>query len=367
MFASPTGPSVIPDITNDLPNDPSDPASTPGRTRLRFVGCQSESTVGPSPSGRLTLATISTPLAKKDTGQFYFTVYKDSLYQLKIAEFEIGKGIYVPGGELVQGSIGEITVVPADPYVQVITDITITFTMEHTLNSPGSIVIKFPASITLPDGKTPNSRTVDLVIRTVVVVVYIDPTTSREIKLIIEGNVNLVERTITVIDPFQGDAPQPISNELEDKKLTISITFKDLTNPVANFEAGGVVITTYYEETYIVDTGFTTTSFVPEPNTIQGNEVIVLPPITSGTESEYKLVFTPSSMVPGKGYIYIKVPIQLVMDPDTVLSGGICREPGFICECVVNDDLGTGESDPLNPSYGVIIVHLDNTVTVPAK
>ena len=222
-------------------------------------------------------------------------------------------------------------------------------------------MVKFPSTLTLPDGNTPASTktvtTSDSVITTIVIIETIDPTSNKKITITTVGTIDPDQRTITVIWPEDRKDELPNS-----KLLTVSVTFKDITNPIAVIEAGGFGVTTYYD-TYVIDSGETTTSFTPEKSTISGTEVIVLPPVTSGTDSEYKLIFIPSSTVPQLGYIYIRIPIELIMVPDQVLSGGICTQPGFTCECVVNDDLGLGT----NESYGLIIVHLDNTVSVPAK
>ena len=65
---------------------------------MTFPGCFKETTVGPSPQGRLEMNYISTPLAVRDTGLFYFTVYKDPAYESVIAE--LAQGIYVEAGDL---------------------------------------------------------------------------------------------------------------------------------------------------------------------------------------------------------------------------------------------------------------------------
>jgi len=44
---------------------------------IQFRGCNSESTVGESPSGKLEIDSISTPLSIRDSGEFYVYVYKD--------------------------------------------------------------------------------------------------------------------------------------------------------------------------------------------------------------------------------------------------------------------------------------------------
>ena len=74
---------------------------------------------------------ISTPLAIKDTGLFYFSIYKDSAYTSKIAE--LTEGIYIKAGDLSTGVIDVTKVVPLEPGVQVVTEYTIAFITEHTL------------------------------------------------------------------------------------------------------------------------------------------------------------------------------------------------------------------------------------------
>ena len=53
---------------------------------ILFRGCNSESTVGESPSGKLEIDSISTPLSIRDSGDFYVYVYKDENLSNQIAE-----------------------------------------------------------------------------------------------------------------------------------------------------------------------------------------------------------------------------------------------------------------------------------------
>ena len=72
--------------SGDVVNEVKQVKNANGDTIVTFQGCYQESTVGPSPQARLEINQISTPLAIKDTGLFYFSLYKDSAYQNKIAE-----------------------------------------------------------------------------------------------------------------------------------------------------------------------------------------------------------------------------------------------------------------------------------------
>ena len=83
---------------------------------ITFKGCNSESDVGQSPSGSLLIDSISTPLAIKNSGNFYVTVYKDANLSVKIAD--IIAGVYVEATNLEPGTITDITMTPEDYAVQ---------------------------------------------------------------------------------------------------------------------------------------------------------------------------------------------------------------------------------------------------------
>ena len=51
-----------------------------GSKILSWEACYRETTVGPSPQGRLEINRIQTPIARRDTGAFNIEVYKDYAY-----------------------------------------------------------------------------------------------------------------------------------------------------------------------------------------------------------------------------------------------------------------------------------------------
>ena len=81
-----------------------------GETIVTFPSCLDLNTLGESPQGRLEINRIKTPPSRRDTGFFYFEVYKDQLYQSKIAELD--NGIQIFASEMEPGVIKDITVVP---------------------------------------------------------------------------------------------------------------------------------------------------------------------------------------------------------------------------------------------------------------
>ena len=91
-------------------------------------------------------------MAVVDTGEFFFSLYKDPSYTSKIAE--LTEGIYIEAGDLASGTVDVISVLPQDFGVQLLTTYTIIFITEHTLyaNELGgtSINIQFPETIILP-------------------------------------------------------------------------------------------------------------------------------------------------------------------------------------------------------------------------
>ena len=110
-------------------------------------------------------------------------------------------------------------------------------------------------------------------------------------------------------------------------------------NPNSERPAGVVIITTLLGD-YVVDTGVILDTFTPEPGNIQGTSIVVINPVTSGTDSSYTLVYQPTSLVPANGYIVITVPIRLVLRPQEVRSGGICADPNFFCdENIINNTI----------------------------
>ena len=100
---------------------------------------------------------ISTPKATRDTGKFYFEVYKDAAFSSKIAD--LPGGLFIPGGDLQSGEVTIGSVTPAETGVQLITSYTIDFSSEHTLygtiEGGSGVMIEFPASITLPESDGP--------------------------------------------------------------------------------------------------------------------------------------------------------------------------------------------------------------------
>ena len=54
--------------------------SDPRGISVQFPGCLEEAFLGPSPQGRLEINRIKTPNARRDTGFFYFEIYKDESY-----------------------------------------------------------------------------------------------------------------------------------------------------------------------------------------------------------------------------------------------------------------------------------------------
>ena len=88
----------------------------------------------------------------KETGRFFFSLYKDAAFTSKIAE--LTEGIFIPAGDLSSGNVDIISIIPQNPSVQILTTYTIIFLTEHTLyaNELGgsSMNIQFPETILLP-------------------------------------------------------------------------------------------------------------------------------------------------------------------------------------------------------------------------
>ena len=120
-----------------------------GDTRIRFESCKNINKLGPSPQGRLAIMNIQTPLSRKPTGAFQFRIFKDSSYEKIIAELE-PPGITISPNELKPGSVTEILIKPSVTKVQELTDLELTFTVEHTLYIDTDITFEFPTSINLP-------------------------------------------------------------------------------------------------------------------------------------------------------------------------------------------------------------------------
>lgn len=116
---------------------------------IMFEGCNKDSDVGQSPSGSLLIDSISTPLSIKDSGMFYVKVYKDISLAMEIANIE--KGVYIEAVNLEPGTLTELSLVPEDAAVQVVTTHTVSFKNEHPLDQGGFVEISFPQSLTLPE------------------------------------------------------------------------------------------------------------------------------------------------------------------------------------------------------------------------
>ena len=114
-----------------------------------FPGCLRESTVGPAAKGTLLINAISSPKPRKDTGQFYFEVYKDAEYTSLIAN--LTEGANVKAFDLDPGSIFDISVTPTVATVQLVTDYTVSFITENNLYSGSDLAYEFPSSVTLPE------------------------------------------------------------------------------------------------------------------------------------------------------------------------------------------------------------------------
>ena len=103
-----------------------------------------------------------------------------------------------------------------------------------------------------------------------------------------------------------------------------------------------------------MDEGTSNGSFTPISGNVEGKEVVVIDSVTSGTNSEYKLVFIPESSVPKGGFIYIYVPVELTLRLSETTSGGVCLEPEYICLSAENNvPVGLG---PDVVYYNIIII-----------
>lgn len=79
---------------------------------------------------------------------------------------KLADGVFLSSGSLLPGTLSGITIEPQDLRVQAITEITISFTISHRLNSEAALVLRMPSGMTLPtagsimqvvsdDGSTP--------------------------------------------------------------------------------------------------------------------------------------------------------------------------------------------------------------------
>lgn len=125
-----------------------------GSKTIKFRACYRDNTVGPSPQGRIEINRIMTPLARRDTGEFQFELYKDYAYTSLIAV--LAEGISIPAGDLAPGNIDVFSARPKDGQdgVQIVTDYIVKFETEHTLYPPATIKIEFPPAIILPPTDT---------------------------------------------------------------------------------------------------------------------------------------------------------------------------------------------------------------------
>ena len=93
--------SVVQDMVIDENIDPRGISVT-------FPSCLEEAFLGPSPQGRLEINRIKTPNARRDTGLFFFELYKDESYTSPIAV--LTDGVKLSAGDLETGvvSIGSV-------------------------------------------------------------------------------------------------------------------------------------------------------------------------------------------------------------------------------------------------------------------
>ena len=208
----------------DIVNQVGQEKNANGDTIVKFQAAFRQSTLGPSPQARLEINQISTPLAIKDTGLFFFSLYKDSTYNNKIAE--LAQGIYIEAGDLQTGTIIINYVRPEDPGVQLVTTYTIEFVTEHTLYADemggSSVQIQFPNSIILPNSGT------------IVVVTPMEDTgdffvaTTGTVQI---GNIIYISDVFGTRDPAEGP-------------LTFTLKIEGIQNPYSSSPAGNVIITT---------------------------------------------------------------------------------------------------------------------------
>jgi len=86
----------------------------------------------------------------------------------------------------------------------------------------------------------------------------------------------------------------------------------------------------------MVDQGTSNGSYTPKSGQITGNPITVSVPMTSGTNASYTLVFVPQSAIPKTGIIQILVPVEFVLRPSVIRSGGSCTDSDkYICTDVV--------------------------------
>ena len=234
-----------------------------GETIVRWKGCITEDGVGPNPQGRVNINNISTPRAKRDTGLFYFKIYKDSTFDNLIVTLAEGK--LVPAKDLDTGTIKSISVVPQTIFVQEITSYTITFTTDKNLYTPGFIQIEFNSNFILPDSGQ------------IVTVTFIGDSAS--LIPIPSTTGTVIVGNTSVISNIFGGGPDP-----REGPITFEIVIDGLQNPVSSQPAGYVEIRTYFE-TYQIDQGRIEDTFTPESGNIRGTEIIIVNPETSGTNS----------------------------------------------------------------------------------
>ena len=118
-------------------------------------------------------------------------------------------GIIISSGDLEPGKVTDITVTPALYKVQQITDLTITFTVEHTHYVGSDITFEFPYSIILPITGTPITITPDEATAAFWVATQ---------GIVVTGNTIKVAGVFGTTDPPTGS-------------LTMTVVFKNIRNP----------------------------------------------------------------------------------------------------------------------------------------
>ena len=210
---------------------------------FKFSGCLRESTVGLSAKGVILINAISSPKPRKDTGYFFFEVYKDASYSSIIAHLKDGAN--VKAHHLDPGSINDITVTPVVDTVQVVTDYTVSFFTSNNLYSGSDLAYEFPSSITLPEVGS------EIIVEAVSL-------SSGFLKvekgLIQAGNRVFLDDVFGVGDPPEGP-------------LIIMVKFKGLKNPTSALDAGEIKIEAFYRDK-LVDMGVGPT-FTPTPGLLK--------------------------------------------------------------------------------------------------
>lgn len=123
-----------------------------------FPGCNLESALGKTPFGRIDISDIQTQTAIKDSGNFEIEIYKDQQLTQLIAK--LAPGAILPASNVQPGTLTNMKLIPSDYRVQVVTDLTVSFTLGNQLDGEAQVIVRLPTGLSIPNDAT--SLTVEL-------------------------------------------------------------------------------------------------------------------------------------------------------------------------------------------------------------